>query len=99
MLYEPVTKPLAKLQPLWPVKSMCLHDIPGVNGANHSIARDPQKSIVVTPVRAGLRVIPDARQTFRRQGIGRPKIHDGLDRKSTRLNSSHLGISYAVFCL
>src|SRR5258705_9533487 len=26
---------------------------------------------------------------------GRPSI----DRKSTRLNSSHLGISYAVFCL
>src|SRR5438045_9586522 len=35
-------------------------------------------------------------------------VHDGLppeppslsgDRKSTRLNSSHLGISYAVFCL
>src|SRR5437899_6836634 len=24
---------------------------------------------------------------------------DGPDRKSTRLNSSHLGISYAVFCL
>src|SRR5262245_63033291 len=24
---------------------------------------------------------------------------DHLDRKSTRLNSSHLGISYAVFCL
>src|SRR5437899_7737251 len=24
---------------------------------------------------------------------------DTLDRKSTRLNSSHLGISYAVFCL
>src|SRR5262245_38536913 len=29
------------------------------------------------------------------------RINDdrGLDRKSTRLNSSHLGISYAVFCL
>src|ERR1035438_8632555 len=33
------------------------------------------------------------------------KIHcsvlaeDAIDRKSTRLNSSHLGISYAVFCL
>src|SRR5258705_3704022 len=27
-------------------------------------------------------------------GSGRPR-----DRKSTRLNSSHLGISYAVFCL
>src|SRR5207249_9095761 len=24
---------------------------------------------------------------------------DGLDRKSTRLNSSHVSISYAVFCL
>src|ERR1039458_10546812 len=24
---------------------------------------------------------------------------DNTDRKSTRLNSSHLGISYAVFCL
>src|ERR1035438_5395786 len=24
---------------------------------------------------------------------------DSVDRKSTRLNSSHLGISYAVFCL
>src|SRR5205814_9507518 len=26
-------------------------------------------------------------------------LQAGLDRKSTRLNSSHLGISYAVFCL
>src|SRR5262245_64933922 len=27
------------------------------------------------------------------------RARGGLDRKSTRLNSSHLGISYAVFCL
>src|SRR2546426_8272433 len=27
------------------------------------------------------------------------ETHDPLDRKSTRLNSSHLVISYAVFCL
>src|SRR5258705_10651801 len=26
-------------------------------------------------------------------------VETGQDRKSTRLNSSHLGISYAVFCL
>src|SRR5690242_21206177 len=26
-------------------------------------------------------------------------FHDALDRKSTRLNSSHMSISYAVFCL
>src|ERR1039458_10445092 len=28
-----------------------------------------------------------------------PELLGELDRKSTRLNSSHLGISYAVFCL
>src|SRR5256885_11221806 len=27
------------------------------------------------------------------------RAHGGADRKSTRLNSSHLVISYAVFCL
>src|ERR1039458_5249306 len=27
------------------------------------------------------------------------RFSNSLDRKSTRLNSSHLGISYAVFCL
>src|SRR3712207_8578131 len=26
-------------------------------------------------------------------------VEEGLDRKSTRLNSSHANISYAVFCL
>src|SRR4051812_49887173 len=26
-------------------------------------------------------------------------VHVALDRKSTRLNSSHMSISYAVFCL
>src|SRR5947199_4008189 len=33
-----------------------------------------------------------------KQGSGRGTLFC-LDRKSTRLNSSHLGISYAVFCL
>src|SRR5690625_6773441 len=27
------------------------------------------------------------------------QLHHGVDRKSTRLNSSHVAISYAVFCL
>src|SRR5258705_3078206 len=31
-------------------------------------------------------------------GLGWALLHK-TDRKSTRLNSSHLGISYAVFCL
>src|SRR5205814_10092971 len=33
------------------------------------------------------------------EGVGLADFHHALDRKSTRLNSSHLGISYAVFCL
>src|SRR3712207_7321101 len=31
--------------------------------------------------------------------LGRPTHAHGRDRKSTRLNSSHANISYAVFCL
>src|SRR5262245_63021047 len=43
-----------------------------------------------------------------RRGLARPRLQrlalprrrqEPRDRKSTRLNSSHLGISYAVFCL
>src|SRR5205814_9459805 len=35
----------------------------------------------------------------RRDGGRRRAVEPHLDRKSTRLNSSHLGNSYAVFCL
>src|SRR5947199_1014942 len=31
--------------------------------------------------------------------VGPCQLEGWVDRKSTRLNSSHLGISYAVFCL
>src|SRR3712207_8587957 len=34
-----------------------------------------------------------------RRFAGTPLVHIELDRKSTRLNSSHANISYAVFCL
>src|SRR5438874_10755779 len=36
-----------------------------------------------------------AAASFARDG----RVEDDLDRKSTRLNSSHVEISYAVFCL
>src|SRR5437868_15417719 len=35
----------------------------------------------------------------RRERSGRSKTKLKIDRKSTRLNSSHVSISYAVFCL
>ena len=48
----------------------------------------------------------DTRISSRTNGIawqiamtGDGPFHLGIDRKSTRLNSSHANISYAVFCL
>src|SRR2546427_8171430 len=37
--------------------------------------------------------------SFRGNNVVREAMHSALDRKSTRLNSSHSQISYAVFCL
>src|SRR5256885_5652963 len=39
------------------------------------------------------------REVGREDGASVPTLMDLPDRKSTRLNSSHLVISYAVFCL
>src|SRR5262245_40082742 len=44
-------------------------------------------------VGGGIRTVEDMRAML---AAGADKI--SVDRKSTRLNSSHLGISYAVFC-
>src|SRR5690242_20748122 len=41
----------------------------------------------------------DRRRSISRRRQGRCCRQDGEDRKSTRLNSSHMSISYAVFCL
>src|SRR5882724_9168099 len=42
-------------------------------------------------------------QQLEQNGVIKARValldRNALDRKSTRLNSSHLGISYAVFCL
>src|SRR5438034_2229606 len=54
------------------------------------------------------RELPGARQLgerqavhriYRVQSLGEEQHFGGVDRKSTRLNSSHTVISYAVFCL
>src|SRR3712207_7833853 len=57
--------------------------------------------------RHGNRAHPDAGRKVQRAAarlvvaVGRrtPAMHREVDRKSTRLNSSHANISYAVFCL
>src|SRR5436305_4414435 len=39
------------------------------------------------------------RRQYRQEGRPAVKSVESVDRKSTRLNSSHVRISYAVFCL
>src|SRR3712207_7648879 len=47
-----------------------------------------------------LEVVGDRQQVLhRRERVGRVVGALDVDRKSTRLNSSHANISYAVFCL
>src|SRR5262245_62562352 len=68
-----------------------------------------QQNIVILRETEGERILPiwigsGEAQAIRRilseEAFPRPLTHDLIqDRKSTRLNSSHLGISYAVFCL
>src|SRR5699024_12647520 len=41
----------------------------------------------------------DTGQSFEIENITREQLKEIVDRKSTRLNSSHVSISYAVFCL
>src|SRR5258705_6907426 len=53
-----------------------------------------KERIVLEPV---LRDVGDVHRRLR--GQQKEGFQHRLDRKSTRLNSSHLGISYAVFCL
>src|SRR3712207_8128585 len=56
---------------------------------------------IVAPLRNAMRLV-DGKQVDPRAGepFGGARVRQPLrDRKSTRLNSSHANISYAVFCL
>src|SRR5262245_64044486 len=70
-----------------------LHSFPTRRSSDLPPARWPTRwscARAASPSRGGV-----ARSTHRPAKATRPS----RDRKSTRLNSSHLGISYAVFCL
>src|SRR2546430_11313360 len=56
---------------------------------------DGAAALVLAPVEAQ----PPAEKSVVVSGIGAATDTQTLDRKSTRLNSSHSQISYAVFCL
>src|SRR5256885_9694099 len=69
------------------IYTLSLHDA-------SSDLRDKREWIHAREVRFAVGDVHRAPQRSRREGC-----HDTADRKSTRLNSSHLVISYAVFCL
>src|SRR3712207_7929078 len=90
------------------IYTLSLHDaLPILAGPGHRsgpgvLARDEPDG----PVRAREpRADPQARRAQHRRARDRgrresPQLRvEGADRKSTRLNSSHANISYAVFCL
>src|SRR5205814_8957555 len=71
----------------------------GRQRAESTPARQRARGRRATRQRAGAAALGLGARGARAQIHGSAIDHPALDRKSTRLNSSHLGISYAVFCL
>src|SRR5438067_5338856 len=79
------------------ISALSLHDALPISRDAH--ARAPMRSLDETTVAD---VDADVAEPVEEDEIGHVGIYIGdgrLDRKSTRLNSSHVSISYAVFCL
>src|SRR5438445_6594955 len=55
-------------------------------------------SLAQAPIERALATLDVFSHFCRASGLGEGSV-DAVDRKSTRLNSSHANISYAVFCL
>src|SRR5207244_7601124 len=90
------------------IYTLSLHDALPISAA--ALAKDPRErppdgATLVAELGGGAgeptRVLPLAKETVgpRPQRRLLLALATGLDRKSTRLNSSHQIISYAVFCL
>src|SRR5256885_5404158 len=62
-------------------------------------AAGTQPALRARGIEGGAARPPHHRRRRRERGGCRARAGDKGDRKSTRLNSSHLVISYAVFCL
>src|SRR5207302_6300493 len=90
------------------IYTLSLHDALPIY-LSRSPARAPRQPAGARPHQLARLLSADARgggadragqAGFRLQARGRPgRQYDRSDRKSTRLNSSHVKISYAVFCL
>src|SRR5205814_10544320 len=75
-----------------PLYTLSLHDALPIS--LHQLAREVA---LVADVFLALPALHAVERRLRDENV--LAVNQFLDRKSTRLNSSHLGISYAVFCL
>src|SRR5690242_21506978 len=83
---------------LWAFNSLPVEAFPDVTDTQATVialypgraAEEVEKQVTI-PLEVGLSGLPGAVRMFSHTQFG--------DRKSTRLNSSHMSISYAVFCL
>src|SRR2546427_9432921 len=64
-----------------------------------SALADPTRRQILEELKDGERAAGEIASRFDISGPKETACCTGLDRKSTRLNSSHSQISYAVFCL
>src|SRR5262245_64572492 len=80
---------------LFPYTTLFRSSVAAVTAASAALNRGLEEGDQYAPCAANEKISGE------RLGItsAAPPPAQGQDRKSTRLNSSHLGISYAVFCL
>src|SRR2546426_3178314 len=80
---------------LFPYTTLFRSPVKVVDGVRNSRLATTETSTPTAPI-----AVSDTGSPSASVGPSTPATRDGLrDRKSTRLNSSHLVISYAVFCL
>src|ERR1035437_1756040 len=82
------------------VETPDLSDVVVVDLGENDLLANAERVVAAPVERAGVEPaeVANARQRHRDQPVEK-LVHARSDRKSTRLNSSHANISYAVFCL
>src|SRR3712207_8666477 len=88
------------------------HEIPALGFGTYPLRGDAGRDAILSALEVGYRLLDTAVNYRNEREVGEALRASGLpreqvfvtsklpgDRKSTRLNSSHANISYAVFCL
>src|SRR5690606_41936217 len=91
-------------RPTTEIYPLSLHDALPISGssADHGASPDLPKTVPIPPTSRGFGLLfpKNPEISMKSHRTLRRALAVGLaDRKSTRLNSSHVKISYAVFCL